>query len=103
MLGPREDQRVVDVVALQELHQKRPFERAGHRIEGLRDASGRCSFALKGDSHRIAEDLPGENLDRRRHGGAEEERLLGFRHVPEHAPDVRQEAHVQHAIRLVQN
>ncbi len=41
--------------------------------------------------------------DRRRHRRAEEQRLLARRQVPEHAADVGQEAHVEHAIGFVEH
>ena len=39
----------------------------------------------------------------RRHRGAEEERLAPGRQVPQHAPDVGQEAHVEHPVGLVEH
>ena len=52
---------------------------------------------------RLAQDLAGERHDRRRHRRREEERLPPRREVLEHPADVRQEAHVEHAVGLVED
>ena len=53
------------------------------------------------DLHRIVQELLGDALDFRRHGGGEEQRLAGERHQLADALDVRDEAHVEHAVGFV--
>ena len=53
------------------------------------------------DRHRVAQDVARERHDLPRQRGREEERLPPLRHVRHHAPDVRQEPDVEHAVRLV--
>ena len=103
MLGTGEDQRVVDVAPLQKLQKQRCFPARGHGVRGVGHTRGRRGLLLKGDLRWCLEDLLGQLLDGGRHGGAEEEGLLRLWYVPEHAPDVGQETHVQHAVGLVQN
>ena len=58
---------------------------------------------LERDFRWVPEHLAGQLLDRWRHRRAEEQRLLRTRNVPQHPADIRQEAHIQHPIRLVQH
>ncbi len=51
----------------------------------------------------LVQDLVGQAADVGRHGGREEERLALGRQLPEDAADVGQEAHVAHAVGLVQH
>ena len=67
------------------------------------DAGRRRRRALHGDRHRIAQDLPGERHDRRRDRRREAERLTARREPLQDAADVGQEAHVEHAVRLVEH
>ena len=53
------------------------------------------------DAHRIVQELLGDAPDLRRHGGGEEQRLAGERHELADALDVGNEAHVEHAVGLV--
>ena len=55
------------------------------------------------DRRRVAQHLARERDDRRRQGRREEERLPLRRQVPQHALDVGQEAHVEHAVGLVEH
>ena len=48
MLGPREDERVVHVAALQQVQQQRRLEMLRHRVDGVRDADGWRGAALRG-------------------------------------------------------
>ena len=53
------------------------------------------------DLDRIGQELVGEALDFRRHGGREEQRLAGEGQDLADPLDVRDEAHVEHAVGLV--
>ena len=53
------------------------------------------------DAHRIVQELLGDAPDLRRHGGGEEQGLAGERHQLADALDVGNEAHVEHAVGLV--
>ena len=103
VLGTGEHESVVDTPALQEIHQERAFERARNGIERLGHGRGGFRLELQGDLYGIAQDLPGQGFDRRRHRRAEEERLLRLGDVPEHPSDVRQKTHVEHPVRFVQD
>ena len=61
--------------------------------------------ARRGDlhAHRITEQAPGQRGDVLRHGGAEEQGLALPREALHHLADVPQEAHVEHAVGLVQD
>ena len=53
---------------------------------------------------RIGEAPLGEGLDRRRHGGGEEQRLAAFpRAEVDDFPDLREETHVEHAVHFVED
>ena len=69
--------------------------------EALRDGrGGRCGFRHF-DAGWIVEELFGQAGDFRRHGGREEQRLAREGHELADALDVRNEAHVEHAVGLV--
>jgi hypothetical protein len=53
------------------------------------------------DAYRVLQELLGEAGDLRRHGGREEQRLAGERDHLADPLDVRDEAHVEHAVSLV--
>ena len=103
VLGPGEDQSIVHVATLEQLQQQLRLEPLGHRVDGLRDSLGGSGLALEGDLGRRPEDLARQGFNGRRHGGAEEQGLTWLRDVAKDPPDVRQEAHVQHPVRFVQN
>ena len=53
--------------------------------------------------YRVAEDLPGQPGDHRRHGRGEEQRLLAGGQAGDDPLEVGQEAHVEHAVGLVED
>src|SRR6185437_2045971 len=53
------------------------------------------------DAHWIVQELLGNAPDLRRHGSGEEKGLAGERNEPADALDVGDEAHVEHAVGLV--
>ncbi len=102
MLGAGEDQHPTAGPALEHGQQQLLLEPAGDRIEGVRDGLGRRDHAdLDGD--RVVQDAVRQPADVLRHGGREEQRLALRRHLLEDAADVGQEAHVAHAVGLVQH
>ena len=74
---------------------------AARRHEALDDGRGCRSGAGHLDLHGIVQEGIGKALDLRRHGRGEEERLAGERHQLHDALDIRDEAHVEHAVGLV--
>jgi len=103
VLRPREDQSLLHHVAAEQVHDQRGLELLSHGIDRLRDTRGRRRLALRLDRHRIAEHFAGKDDDRRRHRRAEEQRLPARGEFRENAADFRQEPHVEHAIRLVED
>ena len=101
MLGAREHDDVADLVAAQQLDEQRGFGGLGHRVEHLTDALGRGRLALDVERHRVMQHVLRQALHFRGHGGAEEQRLALLRQAREHAADIGQEAHVEHAVGLV--
>ena len=74
-----------------------------HRVHRLGDPHGGRGPALQVDGDRVAQHVAGEREDRRRHGGAEEQRLPLGGQVAEDLPDLGEKAHVEHPVRLVQH
>ena len=103
VLGAREDQRLRHRLVAQEVDDQRRLQFLGHRIDGLGDAGCRRRLPLNRDRDGIAQHLAGQRRNRRRHGRAEEQGLATRRQLREDPPDLRQETHVQHPVRLVQH
>ena len=68
-----------------------------HLRDGGRGGGGFRDF----DAHRIVQEVIGDALDFRRHGGREEQRLAREGHQFADALDVGNEAHVEHAVGFV--
>ena len=75
----------------------------GDGVDRLRDADRRGGLPLDVDGEGALEHLARELDDRRRHRRREEERLALRREVLEDAADVRQKAHVEHPVGLVED
>ncbi len=73
----------------------------GNFHQFLGDVGGGGGGARDFDAHRIVQELVGEALDFRRHGGGIEQRLAGERQLLADFLDVGNEAHVQHAVGFV--
>ena len=69
--------------------------------EALLDGRRRRADAGDFDAHRVLQELLGEARDFGRHRGREEQRLARERHQLADPLDVRDEAHVEHAVGLV--
>ena len=103
LLGAREDQDRRHLRMPQQVAQQRRLQVLRHRISRLGDAHGRRAAAADLNRLRVAQDLPGQLGNHRRHGGGEEQRLLAGGQAGDDALEIGQKAHVQHAIGLVQN
>ena len=73
----------------------------GREFELLRDGLGRGGRCRHADLLGVAQELLGELLNLRRHGCREEQRLARGRQKLADALDIGDEAHVEHAVRLV--
>jgi hypothetical protein len=103
VLRARKDERLCDVVALEQGQQQRRLEILTDRVDRLRDPDRGQRPASEIDRLRIVEHLARQHCDRRRHCRAEEERLPFSRHQPEDALDVGKEPHVEHAVGFIEN
>jgi hypothetical protein len=72
-----------------------------HRIEGMRDGACWCSV-IDLHSDRGLQNLAGQPMDIIGHGCREQQSLSPGRHVSDDLPDIRQKAHVEYAVRLIQ-
>ena len=102
-LGAGEDKHLVPVRVGQEPDQQirllPRLDGVHPLVDSLRGRSGRRHL----DAHRVAGDLERKRVNAVRHGRREEHRLALPGHPPEDALDLRAEAHVEHAIGLVQD
>ena len=102
-LGPREYQRLGQLRVLQQLVQQLGLQRLGDEVKRLLHGVGRRRLGRHADLHRVGEDLAGHRLDFLRHGRREHQRLPLPGDQGDHAPDIVDESHVQHAVGLVQD
>ncbi len=102
-LGPREDQDLSQIARLHEVCQQLPTLGGVHEVDHLLDRLGRRHG--RSDVHllRLHQDRSSEPPDLGREGGREEEVLATRGEQTDDAADVVDEAHVQHAVRLVQH
>ena len=105
VLGAREDERVVDRVrSPQQLEQQGGLELLPHRVDRLRDAGGRRRRALDVERHGDCEQLRATAPRSAAAWWRRRSRVCaGRRQVLEHAADVGEEAHVEHAVGLVEH
>ncbi len=103
MLRAGEDDDAPDAVLLQQVHQQGRLEVLGDGVDGLRDAARGRGGALHADPDGLTQQVAGELQDRRGHRRAEQQRLTVLRQLAQHAADVGQEAHVEHAVGLVED
>ena len=102
-LGAGEDQRALDRIVPQDLHQQRRLAGAVDVQEPLLDALDGGGCRRHRDPNRIAQHVAGEIGDLLRHGGREEQRLPLARQLADDAADVVDEAHVEHAVGFVEH
>ena len=103
VLRPREDQRLADRAGPDEAAQQLALALAVHRVDDLADQLGRRVASGDLDRGRPIEDAVGQAPDLVGEGGGEEEVLAFRREQGEDLPDVPDEAHVQHPVRLVED
>ena len=89
-------------LALEERGEERRLAHLRDRIDALHDAARR-PLRADHDRHRIAQDVLRELADLRRHRRREHQRLPLRRERAQDAADVGEEAHVEHAVSLVED
>ncbi len=103
VLGPREHERLVDPTAPDEVAEQLALALTIDRIRDLANELDRRVAAGDLDLGGVVEDAPGELADVVGERRREHEVLAPGRQQGEDAPDVADEAHVEHAIRLVED
>ena len=103
VLGAREHHGAQDVPLAQQPLEHRPLLGPGHEEDGLIDTLGGRHGGRDRDADRVAQHAARESLDRGRDGRREEQRLALPWQRRDHAADIVHEAHVEHAIRLVED
>ena len=102
VLGAGEDQGRTAALLAQELQQQFGLEVLGHGVHGVGHGLHR-SAVPDGHPDGITQDLFGQGPDAPGHGGREEQVLALGGQGGQDALEIRQEAHVEHAVGLVQN
>src|SRR5687768_11513631 len=100
-LAIAEDERVGDVLASDQLAQSLALLLRLHHHHALHDRRGRRRRRRYADLLRVHQERVGQAADFRRHGGGEEQGLAQLRQQPDDLLDIRDEAHVEHAVGFV--
>ena len=103
VFGPGEDEHSVELLLLEEPDEQVGLLAFGHRVDGLADAFDRGRRRSDFHADRIVQDRSGDPHDVARQGGGEEHVLPFLRYQAHDAPHVGPEAHVEHAVGLVEN
>ena len=103
VLGAREHDHAAHAGHAQQLVEQRRLQVLDHGIDGLRDAGGRPRGRRQVDAARIAHRLLGDLVEVGRHRGREHERLPLVGQQAQDAVEVGREAHVDHAVGLVED
>ena len=103
VLGPREDQRLVDPAGLDQVAQQLALALAIDRMDDLRHELGGRVARRHLDERRVVEEAVGEPPDLVREGRREQQVLAGRRQEREDLADVADEAHVEHPVGLVED
>ena len=103
MLGAGEDQHLTPVAVADQVGQQRLLARLVAMIDALFDALGGGVARRHVDRRRGMQQTAGEAADLRRERRREQQVLTLRRQQGEDAPDVADEAHVEHAVGLVQH
>ena len=103
VLGARKHDHITDLIFLEHRHQEWGFQFLIDRIDRLRNAAGGCGLAFGIDRERVAQEFFGKLRDWSGHRRREKQSLFRCRNVAQDFANIRQETHVEHAIRLVQN
>ena len=103
VLHAREDEHLVPIAVANELGKQILLLLAADRVNLLRDGVCRGVAASHLDQRRLVQQSIGQGLDLVAEGGAEQQALLPGRQQRQHLADVVDEAHVQHAVGLVEH
>ncbi|MCG3189580.1 MAG: hypothetical protein LKCHEGNO_02048 [Burkholderiaceae bacterium] len=103
VLGAREHQHLVPVALRDQVRQQLLLALAAHRVHLLRHQLGRRVASRHLDQRRLVQQPVGQRLDVVAEGGREQQALLSLRQDREHLLDVVDEAHVEHAVGLVEH
>ncbi len=99
----REHESVLHLAAVEQRYEQVRLVALRDRVDGLRDARGGCGNRSEVDANRVVLHAPRQVGDLARDRGAEQQRLPAGRHAGEDPFDVGQEAHVEHAVGLVEH
>ena len=103
VLGAREHERAPDRAVLEHPAEQRALVRLVDEHHPLLDQFGGRSDRVRLDLDRIAQDAAGQPHDLGQHGRREEQGLALLRQRRDHFPDIVDEAHVEHAVGLVED
>ena len=103
VLGAGENEHPLDVLVFQQVAEQGAFLVLGHEKDPLFHLLGRRRRRGGLDAHRIVQQAAGQTLDRIRHGGREQHRLAAFGQGGGNLLHVADEAHVEHAVRFVED
>ena len=103
VLGSGEDDGTADALLVDELDEQSALVRLLHEEHVLLDAVGGDLLGTDVHRHRVVQHLGHNVVHRSRHGRAEQQILPLVRHHSNHALDVVNEAHVEHAVGLVKH
>jgi len=103
VLGAREDERALHLGVLEKVHKERRLLLVLTEVELLLDALGRRCGRGHSHAHRVREQAVCKLANVARHGGREEERLTLRRQLRDEALHVWKEAHVEHAVRFIED
>ena len=103
VLGAGEDEHAVHAAIGEQALEQCPLLLGADEVHALLDAVDRDLRRRDVDAHRMVENLRGELGDRRRHGGREQQRLALAPACDNDLPHVADEAHVEHAVGLVEH
>ncbi len=103
VLRPREDDGALHIVLLDEPREQRLLVGAVAEHDALLDLLHRRRLRRDLDPHGVGEEAPGELHDALGHRGREQQVLALARQEPKHPSHVVDEAHVEHAVGLVEH
>ena len=103
MLGARENQHLAPLTLLDQVHEQVPLVLLLHAIGALLDELDGCVARRDLNRQRIVQQALGERPDIVGIGRGEQQILALGRQQLDDAPDVRNEAHVEHSIGLIEH
>ena len=102
VFGPGEHEHRVGIGMAQQLQEQLRFQVRGDRVEGMTDRLSRRGNADL-DGGRVPQYFICQMPDLVGHGGGKEQGLTVLGDLPDDPPDVREKAHIEHTVRLVQD